>query len=100
MKQLTLTQYRDIMRGDWFVYYEDNGSMFNAGVMMTGYDMLEAIDFSDSWDETNVCKEDACITAKDLLLTLCNLFDIETEEPETYDDVYYNLYQLIENVTN
>lgn len=94
--RLTLEKYVKTMCEDWYIMQEDGE--YNSGETMMGYKMLHAISVADSWDETGVCPKDETITAKDLLISLCIVLEIDYKVAETYCDLFNELWEVIDSV--
>lgn len=93
----TLTDYVDTMRESLWVFYEECGAVYNTGETMTGFEMLRAINEATSWDQEATEKVEG-ITAKDLLVTLCDVFGIDWNNAESWDDVHTELLKFIDNI--
>lgn len=96
---MTLNDYTNTMRDKWWVETEeDQDRHMTTDQLMTGFEMLELIRNASAWDEDGLIKEAPYIMAKDLLLTLSKVLNIEWEDAETWDDVYNALESKINEI--
>lgn len=87
------------MRDKWWLCLEedkDRGGM-TTDQLMTGFEMLDAIKSATAWDDT-VIEEAPYITAKDVLMTLCDILSIEWETREDWNEVYNALESFIDDI--
>lgn len=94
---LNLTDYVDTMRESLWIYREECGTVYNTGASMTGFEMLNAINEATSWDQ-DVSEKVEGITAKDLLVTLCDIFGINWSITESWNDAHNSLLELINDI--
>lgn len=96
---MKLNEYLNTMRDKWWVETEeDQDRHMTTDQLMTGFEMLELIRNANAWDEDGLIKEAPYIMAKDLLLTLSKVLNIEWEDAETWDDVYNALEVFIDDI--
>lgn len=93
-----LTNYVDTMRESLWIFQEESGAVYNTGETMTGFEMLWAINEATSWDQEATEKVEG-ITAKDLLVTLCDVFGIDWNNAEDWNDVHNSLLEFINDIS-
>lgn len=96
---MKLNKYIEIMRDKWWVCMEedkDRGGM-TTDQLMTGFEMLDAIRGANDWSDP-VIKDAPYITAKDVLMTLCDILSIEWETLEDWNKVYNELEAFIDDI--
>ncbi len=88
---MSLNDFQTAMNSDWWIAYEDNGTLTNGDETMSGWDMLAAIREADAWDQP-VSATLPGLEAKDLLATLCDVLGVD------WQDAYNRMEDMIESI--
>lgn len=97
---MRLNTYLEIMNDKWWLCLEedkDRAGGITTDQLMTGFDMLEAIRSANDWSDP-VIDAAPYITAKDVLMTLCDVLSIEWETREDWNEVYNALEAFIDDI--
>ena len=99
MKNTTMTicDFQDAMRADWWICEENTGELTNWNETMTGWDMLAAIREADAWDQP-VSAALPGIEVKDLLATLCDILGVDWQGAEDWQEAYNRLEEVIDSI--
>ena len=94
---MTLNEFTNRMRSDWWICKEDAGELTNRDETMTGWDMLAAIREADAWDQP-VSATLPGLEVKDLLATLCDVLGVDWQDAEDWQDAYNRMEDMTESI--
>ena len=94
---MNLKEFQNAMQADWWIAYEDSGTLTTGDETMTGWDMLAAIREADAWDQP-VSATLPGIEVKDLLAALCEILGVDWQGAEDWQEAYNRLESLIDTV--
>ena len=94
---MTIYDFQDAMRADWWICEENAGELTNWNETMTGRDMLAAIREADAWDQP-VSATLPGLEVKDLLATLCEILGVDWQGAEDWQEAYNRLEEVIDSI--
>ena len=94
---MTIDDFQTAMNSDWWIAYEDNGTLTTGDETMTGRDMLAAVREADAWDQP-VSAALPGLEVKDLLATLCDILGVDWQDAEDWQDAYNRMEEVIDSI--
>ena len=94
---MNLNDFQNAMNSDWWIAYEDNGTLTSGTETMTGWDMLAGVREADAWDQP-VSATLPGIEVKDLLATLCDMLGVDWQDAEDWQDAYNRMEEVIDSI--
>ena len=94
---MNLNDFQTAMNSDWWIAYEDSGTLTTGDETMTGWDMLAAIREADAWDQP-VSAALPGIEVKDLLAALCEILGVDWQGAEDWQEAYNRLEEVIDSI--
>lgn len=96
---MKLNEYLNTMRDKWWLCLEEDKDRGGTTTdqLMTGFEMLDAVRSANDWSDP-VIEAAPYITAKDVLMTLCDILSIEWETREDWNEVYNALESFIDDI--
>lgn len=97
---MRLNEYLNTMREKWWLCLEegkDRAGGITTDQLITGFEMLDAIRGANDWSDP-VIEAAPYITAKDVLMTLCDVLNVEWETSDNWDEVYNALEAFINDI--
>lgn len=97
---MRLNTYLEIMRDKWWICLEedkDRAGGITTDKLMAGFDMLDAVRGANDWSDP-VIEAAPYITAKDVLMTLCDVLSIEWDTLDDWNKVYNALESFIDDI--